>query len=544
MKRKIDCIIELFNICITLCTDSSFNILKKKQFSIFLFTLIAWTSIQAKVDRIRASYFDDPSTTISISWDQVIGENPIFRYDTRPCKGASESYTYHVHPYKTVFFKGMDNQTVRLKNLLPNTKYFFTIEDSEGKSREYNFETLSDDPEDRLSIIAGGDSRNYRNARRAANMMVSKLRPHFVLFGGDMTGGDTGQEWIDWMNDWQNTIPIDGRITPIVVARGNHEYSNRTVVDLFDLPDPTAYYSLHIGGGLLSVYTLNSLIASGGDQGEWLKNSLHIQQYTSIWKLAQYHFPIRPHTKNKAERNDQRKNWASLFFKYGVDLAIESDAHVVKSTYPIVPSNGSGEEEGFKRDDENGTVYIGEGCWGAPLRNNNDDKKWTRASGSFNQFKWIFVDNNTMEIRTVKTDGVEEVEPLSLNNRFEMPFGIDLWNPDSGKVITLEKKKSNNVLAINKAKMEIYNLCATIDGKQCEINWMTTKEPNLTNFELQKSVSGRAFRTIARINGQGTKNQNNYYKIVDDSKVLNAVAYRLKKIAPDGSVLYYNSKVE
>ncbi len=544
MNRKTDCIIELFNICITLCTDSLFNILKKKQFSFLLFCLIAWSSIQAKVDRLRCSYFDDPSTTISISWDQVMGENPILHYDIRPWKGNLEEYKYHVSPYKSVFFKGMDNQTVRLKNLIPNTKYYFTIEDSKGKSREYSFETLSDDPEDRLSIIAGGDSRNFRKARRAANLMVSKLRPHFVLFGGDMTGGDTGQEWIDWMNDWQNTIPSDGRITPIVVARGNHEYSNRTVVDLFDLPDPTAYYSLHIGGGLLSIYTLNSLIASGGDQREWLKNSLHIQQYTSIWKMAQYHFPIRPHTKNKAERNDQRKNWASLFFKYGLDLAIESDAHVVKSTYPIVPTNGADQIEGFKRDDENGTVYIGEGCWGAPLRDNNDDKEWTRASGSFNQFKWIFLDSETMEIRTVKTDGVEEVEPLSLNNRFEMPFGVDLWNPDSGEVITLNKRIANKVLAVKTAKMEIYNLCATIDGDSCEINWMTTKEPNETAFEVQKSIAGRPFRTIAQIDGQGTKNANNYYKILDKSEDLNEVVYRLKKIAPDGTVLFYNSKLE
>lgn len=543
MDRKIDCIAEFFNICITLCCYCLFNSLKKKQYTFLLFSLFAWTSIQAKVDRIRCSYFDDPATTISISWDQVSGEDAMIHYDTRPWKGDIGNYKYHVSPYKSVFFKGMDNRIVRLKNLLPNTKYFFTIEDSDGISREYSFETLSDDPEDRLSIIAGGDSRNFRNARRAANMMVAKLRPHFVLFGGDMTGGDTGQEWIDWMNDWQNTIPADGRLTPIVVARGNHEYSNRTVVDLFDLPDPTAYYSLQIGGGLLSVYTLNSLIASGGEQQAWLKNSLHIQQYTSIWKIAQYHFPIRPHTKNKAERNDQRKNWASLFFKYGLDLAIESDAHVVKSTYPIVPSNSEGNEEGFRRDDENGTVYIGEGCWGAPLRSNNDDKSWTRASASFNQFKWIFLSKQSMEIRTVKTDGVEEVEPLSLNNRFDMPFGIDLWNPSTGDVIVLNKKRSN-VLAVNAPKVEIYNLCATIVGKMYEINWMTAKEPNHTVFELQKSIEGRPFRTIAQVDGQGTENKNNYYKILDKSEVLESVAYRLKKIAPDGSILFYDSKLE
>ena len=63
---------------------------------------------------------------------------------------------------------------------------------------------------------------------------------------------------------------------------------------------------------------------------------------------------------------------------------MESDAHLVKSTWPIRPSTDADNEEGFIRDDKNGTVYVGEGCWGAPLRGADDNKSWTRDSDSFN----------------------------------------------------------------------------------------------------------------------------------------------------------------
>ena len=431
-------------------------------------------------------------------------------FDTKAHNGELGTYAFEKRPDYSVDFKGMNNHFIRLNNLKPNTIYYFVIKDSEGQSKEYHFETLPDDPETQLSIIAGGDSRNFRDARRSANQMVAKLRPHFVMFGGDMTGGDTGREWINWMNDWQLTISEDNRITPIIATRGNHEYSNRTVVELFDLPSPNAYYSLKMAGGLLQVYTLNSLIASGGEQKEWLEADLKKNQHSSIWKMAQYHFPIRPHTVRKAERNDQRSNWASLFYKYGLDVAVESDAHVVKATYPIVPSYKDGHEEGFLRDDARGTVYLGEGCWGAPLRSNDDDKSWTRASGSFNQFKWMFVSPDGIEVRTVKTDQVERVVALCDEDRFTMPKGIDLWNPPStGEVIYISDTTSN-VLAVKTKKMKIEEFKVLAQAKGFHVSWVTYNEKENIIYDLQRENKDGTYRSVAKIPGKGTAANNNY----------------------------------
>ncbi|MEZ4984283.1 MAG: hypothetical protein R2795_04470 [Saprospiraceae bacterium] len=146
---------------------------------------------------------------------------------------------------------------------------------------------------------------------------------------------------------------------------------------------------------------------------------------------------MRPHTGRKKERDDLIVTWATLFHKYKVQLVQESDAHTVKITWPIRPSRDAGSAEGFIRDDDNGTIYMGEGGWGAPLRAADDPKPWTRSYGSFNQFKWLFIDSEKIEIRTVRTEGSSRVAEVNHNRIFETPYGLTLWNPKEGDVVRI-----------------------------------------------------------------------------------------------------------
>ncbi len=392
----------------------------------------------ARIVRLRCMWRDDPATTMVIGWDQVTGGNPVLHYGLQDGGKNPRAYGNSIKPARTQDAKGMRNHFARLSNLQPNTRYFFVIQDTEGCSVSFSFRTAPNNPNQRLSIIAGGDSRNHREARRNANILVGKLKPHCVMFGGDMTADDSGNSWKEWFDDWQYTMGKTRQLIPIIPARGNHEASNQSIVDLFDVKSSDVYYGLTLGGGLLRIYTLNTLIPSGGSQKSWLENDLKRSQ-SATWRFAQYHHTIRPHTASKPEKDELLINWATLFHKYHMNLVVESDAHVVKWTYPIRPSNGAGSEQGFVRDDRSGTVYVGEGCWGAPLRANNDDKAWTRASGKFNQFKWIFVDQNKVEVRTVKTDCAPQVVELRENNLFNPQCqGLQLWTPPSGGVVTLK----------------------------------------------------------------------------------------------------------
>lgn len=386
---------------------------------------------------------DNPATTATIGWDQVSGDNPVVYFGLEDFGTNHQSYPNQQEVSRAVTFKGMNNHFARLTNLQANSTYYFVIRDSEGTSQRFWFRTCPDNPDTRMSFIIGGDSRNNRAPRQNANRLVSKLKPHAVLFAGDMTSGDTDTEWANWMQDWQESIHEDGRIIPIVAARGNHERSNDVIYNIFDVPSPDVYYAINFGGSLVRAYTLNTEMSISGDQAEWLEEDLKNNALSTQWKLVQYHKPIRPHVSFKPEGNTQYNSWAPLFYDYGVNLVVECDAHLVKRTWPIRPSAAEGNDEGFARDDTNGTVYIGEGCWGAPLRENDDNKEWTRDSDSFNQFNWVFVDKQKIEVRTVKVDNEEQVGEVDDNDIFTAPVNLDLWEPANGTVLEISSRSNN-----------------------------------------------------------------------------------------------------
>lgn len=404
-------------------------------FTFLLLTIVG--SVFANTGRFRLTLRGNPSNSIVIGWDQVSGSNPVVYYGTVDQGTNWSAYQSGKSPDRVVSYRGMNNHFARLTNLQADTYYYFVIRDSQGTSQRFYFRTAPDNSSRRLSFIAGGDSRNNRTPRQNANRLVAKLKPNAVLFGGDMTDNDTNSQWINWFNDWQLTISQDGRMYPIVATRGNHEGSNSTIYNLFDTPSSNAYYALTFGGDLIRTYTLNTEMSITGNQTSWLSNDLQSNGSNVIWKAAQYHKPMRPHVSSKSEGNNQYNSWAGLFHNHGVKLVVECDAHTVKTTWPVRPSTGSGSDEGFIRDDQNGTVYVGEGCWGAPLRSNNDAKNWTRNSGQFNQFKWIFVDQSKIEVRTVKVDNASSVGEVSNSNPFAIPSNLDLWSPSNGSVVTI-----------------------------------------------------------------------------------------------------------
>ena len=503
-----------------------------------LFVFFSWSQVTfGKVNKFRLTWREDPSTTMVIGWDQVSGSNPRLLYDTKDYGSNFKAYTQMAVPARVVKAKGMNNHFVRLTGLRPNTMYYFVVQDSEGVSRRFSFKTAPNKPDARLSIIAGGDSRNNRPARQDANKLVGKLRPNMVLFSGDMTNGDTGEEWKNWMNDWQLTIGGDGHFTPIVIARGNHEKENQTLIDLFDVKNPGVYYALSFGGNLLRVYSLNTMIPAEGNQRAWLERDLNAHQQ-SIWKVAQYHNTIRPHTARKQERNDLLQHWAPLFYKKGVNLVIESDAHVVKSTWPIRPSTEPGSAEGFIRDDDRGTVYVGEGCWGAPLRTANDNKPWTRDMASFNQFRWIFIDRNKIEVRTIKTDGADRVGAVDPNNVFKAPYGLVVWSPSQGEVITIHQPLPQTVEEPDqlyvKDPLEVGEFTVSQENNQIVIRWASTNEPEGVNYMVQRSLNKGPYETIHTIPGKGKVN--NKYDCLDIDQTANYeyVAYRVMFNTPDG----------
>ena len=106
----------------------------------------------------------------TIAWNQLSGENPTLHFDT--VKPSEFNFSHSVSIETSNKAKSMNTHFARLTNLKPDQKYYFSIKDSEGYSIIYHFSTVPDVPTERLSFIAGGDSRDLSETRRKGNKMV------------------------------------------------------------------------------------------------------------------------------------------------------------------------------------------------------------------------------------------------------------------------------------------------------------------------------------------------------------------------------------
>ena len=387
----------------------------------------------SNTEHYRLIWDNDPSSTATVAWKQISGANGTVYYGTEDFGRAYTNYPSQKTVDSTGAYRGGEINTcfARLSGLQPDTAYYFVVKDDAGVSPRYWFLTAPDSPKP-FTFIAGGDSRSNHTPRRKANRMVAKLRPLFVVFTGDMINIDDASSWNTWFEHWQETISSDGRMYPLIPHRGNHENGGNN--NFFQLFDTTAenYYAFSVGGNLLRFYVLNSETTEGGDQATWLGSDLTTNAASHTHLAAGYHKPMRPHNSAKSEGNNEYDAWAQLFYYHGMDLVFEADSHTVKRTWPIKPFTGAGSDEDFIRDDTNGTVFTGEGCWGAPLRASDDPKDWTRDADMLNSFDWVHVYPSYMEFFTVKVDNSDDVGNLQEGDVFSLPSAIDLWNPANG----------------------------------------------------------------------------------------------------------------
>ena len=170
-----------------------------KHLAILTFALLFSTWLFAGTEKYRVMWRDSPSSSIVVGWNQTGGSNPVVYYDTVDHGTNWSAYAFNKSPDRSVSAKGMNNNFARISGLQADTAYYFVIRDSQGTSQRLWFKTASNSESD-FSIVAGGDSRNNQIPRRNANTIVSKLRPLFVMFGGDMTDNDTNTQWICILN--------------------------------------------------------------------------------------------------------------------------------------------------------------------------------------------------------------------------------------------------------------------------------------------------------------------------------------------------------
>lgn len=342
---------------------------------------------------LRVIWTENPANHAIISWTTMVesAKNNIY-YDTLSRGGDMGSYSFTTNSERDgkISMRKMDRdeavpegwyQHGQVSDLEPSTKYYFVVE-SDGKvSEEHHFLTAPVDDSD-FKILSGGDSRmggekpRYAGRtphvdRQAMNRVILNLfeeNPDIMALAHGADWGTTA-DWRHlywWFEDNEIIKTSENRLLPFIVARGNHDeeigfQENFWLGEITDQLSFGYYFTTKISK--LALITLNTEISVAGDQREWLEEEL--QEMTSAeekprWIMAQYHRPAYPVAKEFDRHTFARVRnaWTPLFDQFNLDLALESDGHLLKRTMPI---------RNFKPAAD-GVVYIGEGGLGVPQR--------------------------------------------------------------------------------------------------------------------------------------------------------------------------------
>ncbi len=459
--------------------------IRKKELSTKLLALmlaLASCTASASIDLHRLTWDADPAHQAVIGFSQTESTGTVtvrYGYSTNESnwltKSVSNTQVFEgINRYKKMqdFIKkskgentknkpaSLTSKFVRLTGLNANSAVYYRVCEASTCGDRMWFKTAPTD-NSAFVMLAGGDTRTGINTRRLGNKLLAKIRPLFIMHGGDYTNANSASQMKDYLNDWKLTFSndtIDGiaykRIYPVVATHGNHENKDySTLCKVFGVDyngdgvcnDDDTYGAFDISP-LLRVYTLNTEYRNSGwskqaiEQNNWLANDFAANNNTTIWRFSQYHKPFFPHSRAKKDNPILFKWWADEFYHNALNLAFESDTHITKVTHPVIPV-----DNGFQTTISGGTVYAGEGSWGADARSANRPQAWTIDLASVQQFKIVTVSSDKIEMRTAQFElGASTLSAQQrANNATLLPTDINWWSANSiGEVVNLTRSKS------------------------------------------------------------------------------------------------------
>ncbi|MGB0167040.1 MAG: T9SS type A sorting domain-containing protein [Luteibaculum sp.] len=412
-----------------------------KVFLLFAFFLAHCPGF-AQVFRVRVIANANPSYNMCVAWQEPLNNPGTVHYGKQNYGLDAGAYQFLQDPERNVFTKAMNTTFSYLKNLEPNTTYYFVIRQGTEVHGPYMFKTVPDDANEPLSFVFGGNMGDNRNQRQAAFRLISKLRPDLVILGGDFTSLSTPLEWQNWFDDWNLSSSSDGRLYPIIPVKGDRELLDSDLFNLFGLQDDRSYYAIDVGRNLARFYVLNSSRSADEVQRLWFNNDLSLNAVSKYWKLAFYHNPIRAHATGDFDDENAKNQWVGLFNQYRFQAAFEGGGGVHKLTEAIIPFSGSGAEDGFKKDALRGLHYFGEGSLTQALPDNVNSRSWTADAADIQQLKWVSLSEEAMLVKTVDISAEPNTEEKNPSEeKFKDPEGIAIRRVQSKEFFEVPRIK-------------------------------------------------------------------------------------------------------
>lgn len=323
-----------------------------------------------EVKAFYLSWYDDPSTTMTIQWISP-QEDPETALFIESDKGKWLSFA----PSSEKPLRHLNIYAVYIEALKSDTSYRFKI----GENGEiYSFKTAPEKLSSPLRFAIGGDVYlSTKLFRRMCKTVVEK-DPLFVVLGGDIAyalsipplklKSTPFNRWVSFLSEWQEAmITEENRVIPFLLASGNHDIEPdqyELFFTLFAFHEKQLYRAVDFGDYLsLILLDTGHFQPIAGRQSLWLKSALS-QRQKFPYRFAVYHEGAYPsfYPYNGKVPKTIRSTWCPIFDEYRISAAFENHNHAYKKTYPL---------KGNKIDPK-GTIYFGDGSWGVPARKTSD----------------------------------------------------------------------------------------------------------------------------------------------------------------------------
>ena len=349
------------------------------------------------------SWVDDPTTTMTISWQTPIQTNGIVQWGNTTNYGNSIAGSSSVDNLYSVTITGLEPNTIYHYRIISNIRnYTQLVEDHWFKTAPNS--TVS------FSFIAYGDSRpdifgNSGHRYVCNQMLKTEPNPAFILHTGDIVfQSNMENQWNQFFYELKDIIDH----APLFTALGNHEYNEFGgdygwhYFNYFNYPAANNewYYSFNYSN--VHVISLNLSVSDvqiSSAQINWLKNDLEkVNKSSNInWIVIFFHVPLY----SSGGFGDDPLAISALeqiFIDYKVDLVISGHDHQyermnVKGVQYIVTGGGGSELE----------VYIG----------GNEDVQY---SENIHHFCLIEVNGLSMTIKTISSTGAI-IDQFTLNSK-------------------------------------------------------------------------------------------------------------------------------
>jgi hypothetical protein len=273
--------------------------------------------------------------------------------------------------------------SVKIKGLIANQKYYYTVFSDGTESPLYTFWTAFEQIKT-IRFVVNGDTRGgWDNwlSTLLVSQAIEKEHPAFVFNTGDLVDeGKNADDWIDFFT--ASPYLYNSTFYPVL---GNHENYSRLYFSFFSLSFNDRWYSFE--NGPVHFIALDSNLRSRYRLAQyfWLLYELQIDRQP--FTIVIFHHP--PYSSGTEHGNSSwfQRFWVPVFEHFQVNIVF------------------NGHDHDYERSIVNGVTYIVTGGGGAPLYDVGHSP-WTIYSEKTYHYCLLTVNSSTLTFEAKKPDGV------------------------------------------------------------------------------------------------------------------------------------------